>query len=794
MGVRFVPNPLNPIPATPASDSTSIRARRVEMILQRVDALPTLAPVANRLLRIASLSDPELSDIIELIESDPSLTSKVLSLSRRASLGLGGRITSVRQAAVMLGLDAIQAAVLSLKVFEVIDESRAAAANLDDVESGEASARVVPFDYRGFWRHCIAVACAAEQIAELHSARGVRREEAFVAGLIHDLGKPVLHMLLPRAYSRVLGLIETQQSAAAPIERAVLGLDHHTAGKRLAEHWSLPHPLLDVMWLHSQPYASLPDLPHKALIAIVTAAKALCRSLHLGWSGESSPIPDVAAICRDAALDVPRVQGCASRLIEAVAVRCEAIGLDDIASDELLLESIANANTRLGVMASALQVKARDNALQSRILDAIAAFHAGAARSPGVLHTFSLVVQSAIECLGTGFHAIVFQSRPNDPWQVCEFSPQGDLVRSDVIEAPTGRARGRHALAALNRPSQVTIGSLGLLPWLEDYLHGAADMREVRLLPLGAILEDEGPACLLLHDRPLPQSGRIRASLDALTASWGAAVSASNQHDGARRLGEHLAEATRALVETQSRLEDAQVMVKLGQLAAGAAHEMNNPLTIISGRSQQLLRDVADPKLTGSVKAIAEAAEKLADLITTLHTVADPPSPKPTPTLVADLAQEAVRIAQERTGTAGRVSIDLSPDCGRVVLDPALCVPALVELITNALEASPKSSVIVRAIVVEEWLEVTVKDDGPGLSTRALHHAFDPFFSEKPAGRKTGMGLTRGRRLIEVHGGIITLNSTPGSGTTATIRLPVRERSDRDGLERGGQAQEGLAA
>lgn len=780
--------------------SDSSRARRVELILQRVDTLPTLAPVASKLLRVASLSDPELSDIIAIIESDPALAAKVLSLSRRASLGLGGRITSVRQAAVMLGLDAIQAAVLSLKVFEVMDESRHAAAAVDDAASREpvegvgGGPKPHPFDHRGFWRHCIGVACAAEMIAQAHPHRGVRREEAFVAGMIHDLGKPVLHMLLPRAYGRVLGMIEAQQSAAAPIERAVLGLDHHTAGKRLAEHWSLPHPLLDVMWLHSQPCASLPDLPHKTLITMVTVAKALCRSLHLGWSGEASSPPDVSALCREAGLDLPRVRNCTGRLAEAVAARCDAIGLDEAASDQILLESIANANSRLGTITAALQVKARDNALQARILEAITAFHAQAARSRGILDTFSLVVASAIECLGPGFHAIVFQSRPDDPWHLCIFSLRGELVRNDMIDSPQGRAHGRHALATLNRPSEVTVGALGLVPWLADHLHEAADIREVRILPLGAILEDEGPACLLLHDRPLPDAGKTRATLDALTASWGAAVSASNQHDGARRLGEQLAEATRALVETQSKLEDAQVMVKLGQLAAGAAHEMNNPLTIISGRSQQLLRDAKDPRLAGSVSAIADAAEKLSDLITSLHTIADPPVPQPVVTSPIALAEAAAAAAEAKVDTHGRVVVDAVSNLPPVPVDATLFVKALTEIVLNALESAPDSDVRVRVGVAGDTLEVVVSDDGPGLSPKALHHAFDPFFSEKPAGRKTGLGLTRARRLIEVQDGTVTLTSIPGRGATATIRVPLRAGRDRDGRDGIGMPPEATAA
>src|SRR5690606_33811893 len=82
--------------------------------------LPTLAPVAMRLMRIGNLDDADLDQVVELIESDPPLTAKLLGLCRRADRGLGDRITTVRRAVVMLGLETVQAAALSVAVFEVM--------------------------------------------------------------------------------------------------------------------------------------------------------------------------------------------------------------------------------------------------------------------------------------------------------------------------------------------------------------------------------------------------------------------------------------------------------------------------------------------------------------------------------------------------------------------------------------------------------------------------------------------------------------------------------------------------
>src|SRR4051812_2336980 len=181
-------------------------AAQIEAILREVDSLPTLSTVATRLLRIASVEDADLDALVEIIETDPSLTARLLGLCRRADKGLGDRITTVRRAVVMLGLEAVQAAVLSVAVYEIM-EGCAPEFDAGDEDTPPGST-TLEFDREGFWKHSIAVASASELIADGHLDLGVKPEEAFVAGLLHDLGKLVLDTILPRSYARVLGLAE----------------------------------------------------------------------------------------------------------------------------------------------------------------------------------------------------------------------------------------------------------------------------------------------------------------------------------------------------------------------------------------------------------------------------------------------------------------------------------------------------------------------------------------------------------------------------------------------------------
>jgi signal transduction histidine kinase/HD-like signal output (HDOD) protein len=761
-----------------ADASQSNRSRRVELILQQIEALPTLGPIATRILTVASEDDADIREIIGLIETDPALTSRILGLCRRAEHGLGNSVSTVGRAVVLLGLEAVQSAVLSVHIYEFM-RSRTRR-EFDDGGEHEASAG---FDHAGFWKHSVGTACAAELIAGAHPALGVKPGEAFVAGLLHDLGKLVLELVLPQSYVRVVALAERRQCNTAELERQIIGLDHHTAGKRVAEHWTLPHMLQDVCWLHGQSYATLPELAHKPAIGMVTVARALCREQHLGWSGDCGPAPALAGLCDEAGLNPDVVAGLVGRLHEEVAARCGLLGLENEATPELLLESIGNANRRLSRMNTVLEARSRASHQQARVLAAISAFHARALPGRSVVDALGDMVRSASDMFGPGFYAVLYQTREDEPWQVCQYSTEGSLLRSQIVDPPSGEGAHVGSLARLTDPSQLSVATIGLLPFVADFLNDAADMRSVRLLPLTTGSEFEYPAAVLLHDRDPSESALNQQQLHALTSTWASAISGAARHEGARRLGEQLAESNRFLAEAQNKLAATQAAVRLGEVAAGAAHEMNNPLTIISGRSQMLAGRLTEARDREAARAISEAAEKLSDLITGLHLLSDPPKARRRSTSMGDVLLDAAERAKRQTGSDLMVKVDLPGDLPIAWVDRELLTRAVLEVIANALQASSDRNVHVTVQIdpLDDRLVIVVTDQGTGMPEATLQHAFDPFFSDKPAGRRTGMGLARARVMVELHEGEVSLQSTPGAGTVARIALPCWRADTRAG-------------
>lgn len=797
-------------------------ARQVELILQELAELPTLSPVATRVMRLGSASDADFDEIIALIEADPSLSARLISMCRRASVGASAArtVTTVRRAVVLLGLEAVQAAVLSVQVYEMMRQDPSARERRED-EREPAGGPVPGFDRVGFWTHSIGVACACELLAGSCRELRVRPEEAFVAGLVHDLGKLVLDWVLPRTYARVVQLAASRATSIAEAERALLGIDHHLVGKRLAEHWGLPHMYQDAMWLHGQPAGVLPPVPHRGLVSLVTLGDALCRGLHVGWSGSHESPPDPEALAVTMGLNPSRVRECATKIHEQVARRAKDLGLGEQGGADLVVRSIASANARLAELHAACRERATLSRRQSRVLDSIARFAAGTHRCASVNDALLAVAESFAELappppppppppapagvskgsapgaarrpasrpaagprppMGPqGPVAVIFQPREGERWRLIRLADDGPgSIRAASVESaePPRRADGSPMpLADLARGDALG-ATVSLIQWLSEHApgHDASHQPDLRSLRFLTLVAPRGPAAVLLHDRALPNTPSARRLLDSARAVWTAAIAAAAQHEGARRLAEALAQTTRVLSDTQARLTEQQSMARLGELTAGAAHELNNPLAVISGRAQLLAARLHGPD-ADDARHIADAAQRLADLVTRLHAVASPPEPLPTPCDPAELLRRVAQRAGENPDSGSRIIVeddaDATPPPPAAMLDPELLSRALGELVGNGLQAAPQARV--RLAVAERpdgGLEISVADDGPGMSAHALRHAFDPFFSHKPAGRRTGLGLALARALVQAHGGRIELDSTPGRGTTARIVLP----------------------
>ena len=235
----------------------------------------------------------------------------------------------------------------------------------------------------------------------------------------------------------------------------------------------------------------------------------------------------------------------------------------------------------------------------------------------------------------------------------------------------------------------------------------------------------------------------------------------------------HRAERDRASLIEQVRHADR--LATIGQLAAGVAHELNEPLAAVLGLAQLARKEEGLP---GSVAAdldrIVQAALHARDVIQKLLFFARRMPPARAAVRLSQIVEEALGLLDGPIRGAGvEVVRSLQAELPDVVADPSQIRQVLVNLILNAVQAMPRGGRLTIETRVENGTAViSVGDEGPGMSEKVLGQLFTPFFTTKDVGEGTGLGLAVAAGILSAHGGTIRAESEPGRGSRFDVRLP----------------------
>lgn len=216
----------------------------------------------------------------------------------------------------------------------------------------------------------------------------------------------------------------------------------------------------------------------------------------------------------------------------------------------------------------------------------------------------------------------------------------------------------------------------------------------------------------------------------------------------------------------------------LGELLAGVAHELNNPLSIVVGYSQLLSGELTDPKQIDRIGRITQAAERSARIVKTFLAMARQKPARMEPVDLADVIESAVDVAAYGLRTSGgRLLVNSAPDLPLVEADTDQMVQVLSNLIVNAEHAMKgmgrDARLSIRAQRQNGCVEVVVADNGAGMDAKTRARIFEPFFTTKDIGSGTGFGLAFCHRIVTSHGGELTVASVQGKGSQFTITLPA---------------------
>lgn len=234
--------------------------------------------------------------------------------------------------------------------------------------------------------------------------------------------------------------------------------------------------------------------------------------------------------------------------------------------------------------------------------------------------------------------------------------------------------------------------------------------------------------------------------------------------------------------ERTERLLQSEKVATMGSLLAGVAHELNNPLAALSGHAQ-LLRDStpsADASVHRRAGKICDATDRCVRIVRNFLALARQHPPERALVAVNDVVAAAVELlAYELRSEDVELVLELGEQLPVLSADQHQLHQVLVNLVVNAQQAlrhapGPRSiAVSTRATPDRNAVELVVADSGPGIPAEIQGKVFDAFFTTKPPGEGTGLGLSLCREIVEAHGGTITVDSAPGRGTRFVITLPA---------------------
>jgi len=227
----------------------------------------------------------------------------------------------------------------------------------------------------------------------------------------------------------------------------------------------------------------------------------------------------------------------------------------------------------------------------------------------------------------------------------------------------------------------------------------------------------------------------------------------------------------------QEQLRHADRLVTIGQLAAGVAHELNEPLSTTLGFAQLCRKHTGlPPAAAADLDKIVAATLHAREIVRKLMLFARERPPAQERITLARVVGEGVAFVESRAQKAGvEIRQDVSPDLPEILADPNQLCQVLVNLAVNAIQAMPEGG----ALTVEAYRDgagvvLAVEDDGPGMPPQVAERIFEPFFTTKGVGEGTGLGLAVVHGIVSGHGGSIRVESHPGQGSRFEVRLPLQ--------------------
>ena len=679
-----------------------------------------------KLLAHLQADDLGMAELAALVAKDAGMTGKILAVAHSSAYHRGARQASLEQSMVALGTDMIKILVISDSVFQTFNSFPNSGAT----------------DLRGFWKHSLTTAVLAREIARRMEYG--QPEEAYLAGLLHNVGRLALLAAAPKEYAFNFTARDDEDLCA--VEQRTLQITHTEAGAWLIERWQLDSFLADSVLYHHEPSARL-ESSHP-LIRILRTAHVLAHH-----ADDLALVIEACMLCGLDPEEADDMTAAAARQVEKSAIH---LGIDLAGADEMPAPPAYAPPAPVDPVQQRLNEEVRNLVLVSEI-GQVFTRQQGEGGETGLLESMT----RSARILFDFENAVVLLENPTGKALIG--TPTGNQQRIAEFAIPLVKGKGGAVAQAVleRKPAFVR----------RDRPLG---MPEEQLL---RILGNDAMVCV-----PLVAGARCLGVLVGGVASW-QLPACQKRERFLQSFGTQAAGAleTAMLERSQARRQLAHVTEEYREASRRVVHEVNNPLSIIKN-----YLSVLDSKLerqepvSAELSVLHDEIDRVGQLVNSLTEIRPPAEGAPLTADVARVVDDVLRLFRTTDFIPPnvRIVVDMAGQDNRIEGDPDLLKQILVNLLKNAVEAlgahGGRIEIANRGHVNRErrvYLELVVSDTGPGLSREVLANLFSAVQSAKE-GPHHGLGLSIVHSLVKQLNGHIACRSG-ATGTSFEILLPA---------------------
>jgi HD-like signal output (HDOD) protein/signal transduction histidine kinase len=698
--------------------------------------LPTLPHVLLKLIDTCNSQESRLEEISQIIGQDASLSAKVMRMVNSAYYGLPTRVTSVEQALLLVGTDAIKNIAVSAAVFRVFGLAKG-----DGV-----------FNLKLFWYHSLLCATMAELIAKKTSYSS--SDEAFLSGLLHDIGKLVLWVNFPKEYTQVLKSSKSESELLLAEEKR-LGARHSEVGAWMIGRWHLQSFMADAVLFHHEPANRILDaLP---LVKIAYVANALSRDL-------TDNIDDKVRIAQEVfGFTITDVEDLLSQGRERVEQVAESLGIEIESPEASSSLSAVEQQKEIDLLRNVRDV----SLLQGTLQNLLEAHEQGA---------IIAVVKQGLQVL-FDVNRVLFLLY--DPEKNAMVGKAGlEPTRESLVKEVTISLETKNCLPVQSLEQGLPLDSFGQMKKVDLAI---MDSQIIRLV------EKDGILCLpmVTHRQPVGVLvlGVDQAGISTLCKQMSLLTMLTNQSA--------LALYADRVRKAQSKLVQSERLAAASAVARKVVHEVNNPLGIIKNYIKIFgLKLPGEDPVQEELKIISEELDRVALIVGKLSDFSDIEVKQTELVDVNALLSDLVRIVHESLRRDSKINthLKLEPSLPTIFSEKNGLKQVFINLVKNAVEAMPQGGNLY--IVTDrspknlegqssegvgdalDSVQISIRDEGTGIPDAIRSRLFEPFVTSK-RGQHAGLGLSVVYNIVKELKGTINCENAKEGGTTFSIVLPV---------------------